>query len=48
MRGSRITGMGHCVPDRVVTNDDLAQYTQVCLTFDQGDKLVSEALFSTN
>nr|WP_289111514.1 LysR family transcriptional regulator [uncultured Halomonas sp.] len=31
-----------------VTKDDLAQYTQVCLTFDQGDKLVSEALFSTN
>jgi len=24
MRGSRIVGMGHCVPDRVVTNDDLA------------------------
>lgn len=26
MRGSRITGMGHCVPDRVVTNDDLAAF----------------------
>ena len=26
MRGSRITGMGHCVPDRVVTNDDLAEF----------------------
>ena len=25
MRGSRITGMGHYLPDRVVTNDDLAQ-----------------------
>lgn len=24
MRGSRIVGMGHCVPDRIVTNDDLA------------------------
>ena len=24
MRGARITGMGHYVPDRVVTNDDLA------------------------
>ncbi|WP_404473553.1 LysR family transcriptional regulator [Vreelandella venusta] len=31
-----------------VNRDDLAQYTQVCLTYDQGDKLVSEALFSTN
>jgi len=26
MRGSRIVGMGHCVPDRVVTNDDLASF----------------------
>lgn len=26
MRGSRITGMGHHLPDRVVTNDDLAQF----------------------
>ena len=26
MRGSRITGMGHCVPHRVVTNDDLAAF----------------------
>ena len=26
MRGSRIVGMGHCVPDRVVTNDDLAKF----------------------
>ena len=26
MRGSRIAGMGHCVPDRVVTNDDLAEF----------------------
>ena len=26
MRGSRITGMGHCGPDRVVTNDDLAEF----------------------
>ena len=25
-RGSRIVGMGHCVPDRVVTNDDLAAF----------------------
>ena len=31
-----------------VTRDDLAQYTQVCLTYERGDKLVSEALFSTN
>ncbi|PCF94451.1 LysR family transcriptional regulator [Vreelandella nigrificans] len=31
-----------------VTRDDLAQYTQVCLTYDRDDKLVSEALFSTN
>lgn len=31
-----------------VNRDDLAQYTQVCLTYDQGDKLVSEALFSGN
>ena len=31
-----------------VTRDDLAQYTQVCLTYDQGDKLVNEALFSAN
>lgn len=31
-----------------VTKDDLAQYTQICLTYDEGDKLVSEALFSTN
>ncbi|WP_447553677.1 LysR family transcriptional regulator [Vreelandella sp. EE22] len=31
-----------------VSKDDLAQYTQVCLTYDQGDRLVSEALFSTN
>ena len=26
MRGSRISGMGHYVPDRVVTNDDLAKF----------------------
>ena len=26
MRGSRIAGMGHCVPDRVVTNDELAEF----------------------
>ncbi len=28
MRGSRIVGMGHCVPDRVVTNDDLAEFIE--------------------
>lgn len=28
MRGSRIVGMGHCVPDRVVTNDDLAAFIE--------------------
>ncbi|MGP9675733.1 MULTISPECIES: LysR substrate-binding domain-containing protein [unclassified Halomonas] len=31
-----------------VNRDDLAQYTQVCLTHIQDDKLVSEALFSAN
>ena len=31
-----------------VNRDDLAQYTQVCLTHVQDDKLISEALFSGN
>ncbi|TVP49574.1 MAG: LysR family transcriptional regulator [Halomonas sp.] len=31
-----------------VTSHDLAQYTQVCLTHVQDDKLISEALFSGN
>ena len=26
MRNSRIMGVGHCVPPRVVTNDDLKAY----------------------
>ena len=26
MRGSRISGMGHFVPERVVTNQDLAKF----------------------
>ena len=26
MLGSRITGMGHHLPDRVITNDDLAKF----------------------
>ena len=26
MRGSRISGMGHYLPDRVVTNDELATF----------------------
>ncbi|PRY66581.1 DNA-binding transcriptional LysR family regulator [Vreelandella songnenensis] len=48
--GMRLVASPHHPLSRLpsVNRDDLAQYTQVCLTHIQEDRLVNEALFSAN